>query len=213
MNQAKIQFRAVRPSDYSALSKIICDTWSYERICTPKTAKAMSKLYLASCLTNQTFTCVAQSQGEPVGIIMGKNESTHRTAPRYAFGQLTAALAMLVTKEGRSVLKTFEGFDDINKALFSENTQTFDGEVAFFAVRSDQRGTGVGKELFRRLRAAMEAQGIFDFYLYTDSTCNYGFYEHQGMQRICEKKVRLKAYQDKEMSFFMYGLHSAPQGT
>ncbi|MEG2989677.1 MAG: N-acetyltransferase, partial [Oscillospiraceae bacterium] len=64
-------------------------------------------LYLTSCLANQTYTCVALNDDVPVGIIMGKNEGTHRPSPRYALLQLAALLTMLVAKGGLRVLKTF----------------------------------------------------------------------------------------------------------
>ncbi|MEG1633933.1 MAG: GNAT family N-acetyltransferase [Oscillospiraceae bacterium] len=206
MEQSNIQYRAIRPSDYRALAKIICDTWHYEKICAPKTAEAMSMLYLSGCLANQTYTCVALKNGVPVGIIMGKNEKTHRKSPRYGLKQLTSVLSVLVRSEGRRVLKTFEGFDGINKGLFERCTEKFDGEVAFFAVRSDQRGAGVGRELFGRVQAYMKSEGISDYYLYTDTTCNYGFYEHLGMNRVGEKTFTIKAY-NKDMTFFMYAMH------
>ncbi|MEG1848630.1 MAG: GNAT family N-acetyltransferase [Lachnospiraceae bacterium] len=202
--QNTIQYRTIQPSDYEALEKIICDTWNYEKICNQKTAKILSKVFLASCLTNQTFTCVALKQDIPVGIIMGKNEKTHHMQIRYAWRQFAAIVEILVRKEGRRVLKIFEMFKHINQDLYRESGKEFDGELAFFAIDSRARGAGVGKELFHRLQNYMQSQNISDFYLYTDITCNYGFYEHQGMRRMCEKKYSPAAYTNKEMSFFLY---------
>lgn len=206
--RSDIHFREIQRSDYKALEKIIRDTWNYERYCSPKIAERMSKLYLASCLANQAFTCVAEKGGEAVGIIMGKNEKNHRMQIQYAIRQLGAAATMLCTKEGRQVFKLFYGIDKLDQALLAESGQDFDGELAFFAVGSDQRGTGIGKELFNRLLVYMKSQSIRNFYLYTDSTCNYGFYEHQGMKRIGEKKYSLKSHSDEDMLdtlFFLYG--------
>lgn len=39
------------------------------------------------------------------------------------------------------------------------------------------------KQDFNPLRRLSE-----NFYLFTDTSCNYGFYEHQGMVRRCEKE-------------------------
>lgn len=205
MEQPNLQFREIQPSDYAALEKIISDTWNYEGLCSPNVAKALSRVYLATCLANQTYACVALNKNEPVGIIMGKDQRQHRTPLRYALGQFTSILAMMVKKEGRRVLKLFSGYEEINKALLAQCPRQFDGEVAFFAVRSDQRGAGVGKALFQRLQAHMKAQGICNFYLFTDSTCNYGFYEHQGMERLCQKTHVLTDFSNKELEFFLYG--------
>ncbi|MEG0597758.1 MAG: GNAT family N-acetyltransferase [Oscillospiraceae bacterium] len=205
MEELELHYRTVRPEDYRALEEIICKTWNYERFCAPKTAARLAKLFLASCLANQTYTCVAVKGEEPVGVIMGKNEKTHRKSPAKILRQLGALLGMAIRKEGRKVLRQFGGYSEINRSLAAENTHVFGGEVAFFAVRGDQRGNGVGKELFARLRGYMQSQNIADFYLYTDSSCNYGFYNHQGMVPVCEKKCRMEAFGGREMSFFLYG--------
>ena len=44
-----------------------------------------------------------------------------------------------------------------------------------------------------------------EFYLFTDTSCNYGFYEHQGMKRRLEKKhvFNIKG-QQAVMNFFIY---------
>ena len=34
----------------------------------------------------------------------------------------------------------------------------------------------------------MKQEKLKEFYLFTDTSCNYGFYEHQGMKRRLEKK-------------------------
>lgn len=206
MEKNSIQFRPIVRADYDALEKIICDTWDYERFSSARAAKSLSRLNLASSLANQTYSCVAVSNGEPVGFILGKNEKTHRASPRHIMHLFISAITLLASRDGRYILKQFKGYNQINDELFSQNTHDFAGEVAFFVVRSDQRGTGVGKELFAGLQNYMKSQNISDYYLYTDSTCNYGFYEHHGLKRICEKKRRLKAYHNKEISFFMYGL-------
>ncbi|MEF9959614.1 MAG: GNAT family N-acetyltransferase [Niameybacter sp.] len=207
MSKNKIYFRPIQPKDYKALEQIISDTWNYERFCSSKTARKMARLYLASCLANQTFTCVAVNHEEPVGILMAKNEKTHCTALRHRFLQAFAILSMILSKEGRTVCKLFEGIDKLDQALLAESGRNFDGELAFFAVRQDQRGTGIGKALFQRGINYMHDENIQDFYLYTDSTCNYGFYEHQGMQRLGHRQHSLNPHKNETMSFFLYAYH------
>lgn len=205
MKKNHIEFREIRPSDYSALEQIISDTWDYERFCSQKVARKMSRLYLASCLTNQNFTCVAVNDGEPVGVIMGKDERNHRSKIRNNIRCLAAGIAILMSKEGRQVAKVFKSFETLDKELLKESGQLFDGELAFFAIRDDQRGLGIGKQLFDRVLSFMKSQSIKNFYLYTDATCNFGFYEHQGMERLNERSCNLNPFVDEEILFFLYG--------
>lgn len=205
MVKENIYFRKIKKSDYKALEKIIRDTWEYERFCSPKTAKQMAKLYLAGCLADQTFTCVAVNNEEPVGIIMGKNKKNFHAPIKFGLRLFFLTGTMLLTKERRQVSKIFDSFCKLDQSLLDGSRQNFDGELAFFAVRDNQRGTGIGKTLFQRFISYIESQDIKNFYLYTDVTCNYRFYEHQGMKRIGEKKHSLKPYSNEEISFFLYG--------
>ncbi len=200
-----IEFREIRSSDYSALEKIISDTWQYDRFSGPKLARQMSKLYLASCLASQTFTCVAVHNGETVGIVMGKNNKVDSVPMRYKIRQAMAVVSLLLTRKGRMVAKIFEGLDKLNEDLLKSGGQTFDAELAFFAVRSDQRGTGIGKELYLRFLDYLKTFEAEQFFLYTDSSCNYGFYEHQGLERLAEQEYSFKPYMNEEMTFYLYG--------
>lgn len=77
MNE-QIILREYQKTDHQALENIVREAWKYDRFCSPKTAAKMAKVYLSSCLTNQTFTKVAEINGEPVGIIMGKDIENHK---------------------------------------------------------------------------------------------------------------------------------------
>lgn len=210
MTPNQITYRPIQQEDYCSIEKIISETWNYREFCSEKMAAILSKLYLATCLCNQTFTCVALNNQEPVGVIMGKKEEVKGSNFKYILRQFSAVVQMLIRKEGRMVLKLFGGFDNINKELLERSHQKYQGEVAFFAVSKTQRGLGIGKELFNRVQNYMKHQGIKQFYLYTDTTCNYGFYEHQGMKRICESKQTIKARIDKEISFYLYAYSIEP---
>lgn len=213
MKKRNIEFREIRHSDYRALEKIISDTWNYERFCSQKTAKKLSRVYLASCLTGQDFTCVAVRDGVPVGVIMSKDERRHGARLGYSVRCLTAGIAMLMSKEGRRVSAMYKGIAVLDEELLTDSGQSFDGELVFFAIKDDQRGMGIGKELFDRALHFMKSRGIKNFYLYTDVSCNFGFYEHQGMKRLNERKYSLRPYINDEMMFFLYGCQIDPECT
>ena len=64
---------------------------------------------------------------------------------------------------------------------------------------------GLGRKLFQTVVDYMKSRGTSAFYLFTDTSCNYPFYEHLGLTRRCEKKqvVDVKGEQG-EMTFFLY---------
>lgn len=101
--------------------------------------------------------------------------------------------------------RLFSGVERINQALLSRCPQSYPGQVAFFAVDQPRRGMGLGKRLFQAVMDNMRQEGIGTVFLFTDTSCNYGFYEHQGMVRRAEQTQRIWLGQESgEMTFFVY---------
>ena len=102
-------------------------------------------------------------------------------------------------------MKTFESVNHIDKDLIKETGCTYEGEVSFFAVSSRARGKGIRKELFRSLLDYMKSQKLKNFYLFTDTSCNYGFYEHKSMIRRGQKETTFHINGEQtKISFFLY---------
>ena len=201
----QIIFRPIIKKDYLAIEKIIREAWHYDEFCTSKIAKLLSKIFLSSCLSNQTFTLVALLKEQPIGIIMGKNIKKHKCPFKYRVKQGFNIFNLLIRKEGRKTAKIFKAVNNIDKVLLQQTNQDYQGELSFFAIDAQYRGLGLGKELFNLLISYMQEQQINRFYLYTDTSCNYHFYEHLGMMRRVEQTHCFKINNEKNvMHFFIY---------
>ena len=188
MNQ-NIITRSYCDSDEKALADIIRKTWHYDDFGSPEAASRMAAVFLYSCLTSQTYTQVAELNGQPVGVIMAQNIQKHRCPFKYRLKLIQSILSLCRSKEGRTIIRTFKNISQIDRELLKNSGKDYPGEVSFFAVHDDCRGLGVGKLLFQNMLTYMKQEQIQDFYLFTDTTCNFGFYEHQGMKRRQEKKA------------------------
>lgn len=202
--EERIILRDYEKKDTPFLQDIIRKTWQYDRFCSPKTAERLSRLYLAACMANQTFMKVAEVGGRPAGVIMGKDCGAWKPSATGLLRQTAAALALLSGKEGRGVARAFSGINQVDKELLKESKKEYPGELSFFALDERYRGLGFGKKLFRALLDYMEQQKISRFYLYTDNSCNYGFYEHQGMRRCGQRSYQVPLAVENEMQFFLY---------
>ena len=205
--QNNVKLRELKKQDIPALEDVIRKTWDYDKFATPKTARKLAKVYLATCLTNQTYTRVAEVDGVPVGLIFGKDIEKHHCPLKYRLHQISALCGLLISKEGRGILNFYKGVDDMDSQLLKQCSKDYKGEIALFALAPEYRGLGIGKMLFHCLLAYMKSQSISDFYLYTDTSCNFGFYEHQGMVRQQQYKhlVKMKG-QKGEMEFYLYDM-------
>lgn len=200
-----ITFRPYRPADRAALTEIIRRTWNYDRFTSAEIAQRMARLYLDNCLCSQTFTRVAVQDGRAIGIIMAKNRRRHRLMPLRRLRWLTSFAAMTQSAESRAIMHFFGDVSTIDQTLLAESGRSYDGEITFFAIDATARGQGLGRRLFGAARQYLHEQGIQNCYLFTDTSCNYPFYEHLGLTRRAAHSRTLHAGGEAaEMTFFLY---------
>ena len=203
--EREIVFREFQKKDSKMIEEIIIEAWNYNDLCSSKTAHKMAKVFLSSCLTNQTYARVALLDNQPIGVIMTKDIKSHKCPLKYKLKQAFAIISLYLSKEGRNTSKIFSNVDEIDKELLKECKKEYEGEVAFFAISSKARGKGIGKKMFSDMLEYMKLQNINNFYLFTDTSCNYGFYEHQGMHRCAEKSQSFVIKgKEAKMTFFIY---------
>ena len=67
------------------------------------------------------------------------------------------------------------------------------------------RGYGIGKKLFKAMIHHMKKENVNSIYLYTDTDCNYKFYDHQGMDCRIEKDYSYEFHNTEyDMKLFIY---------
>lgn len=204
---SEIIFRKFKRKDRKAIWQMISEAWKYEEFASTKVAKKLAKVFLSSCLTNQTYTQVALADEIPVGVIMGKNNESCKCSLLYKISYAFSVFRLMLSKEGRKTSKIFSEVHDVDKRLLyeQEKKKSYQGELVFFVVSSKARGMGIGRQLFERFKNYMEESHVKRFFLFTDTSCNYGFYEHHGLKRKGEKAFAMEAGGKKaEMTFFIY---------
>ena len=197
--------RPFKNSDRPAVEQIIRDTWGYDQFCSDKTAAKLARLFLNACLAEQTFNQVAVQNGVPVGVIMGKNNQKKRQTLMERLRLMRDALSLVIRADGRLAAKIFWGVNGVDKVLLDECGEKYDGELAFFAISKECRGQGLGRRLFEGAVDVMRREKINRFFLFTDTTCNYHFYDHVGMNRCVEKTQTIHvAGEQANTTFFLY---------
>ena len=201
----QIKLREYQTQDFEALEAIIRETWHYDDFSSPKTAIQLAKVFLSSCLTNYTFSRVAVVDGTVAGIILVNQIAKHKCPLSNRLLQIKSILSLYSSKEGRDASKIFSSVNGIDQQLRNETNRTYPAELALFVVSSSCRGNGIGKMLFRSALDYMRQEELEEFYLFTDTSCNYGFYEHQGMIRRGQKETTFHINGEQaKMSFFLY---------
>lgn len=86
----KLTYRKIRKSDKEAVKRIINESFClYSYVDNKSVLDSFLNVYLYSCLSEATFTCVAEIDGKVIGVIMGNAKNDYHMGEH-----LTPILAM-----------------------------------------------------------------------------------------------------------------------
>lgn len=198
-------YRPYESADYPTLVSIVKDTWHYERMASPHIAELLAEVFVSSCLCNATHSIVAQIDGEVAGIILLKDIARHRCSVGDRWRQVGTIGRLLMHREGRKVMRVFRNVSSVDERLLGEVDTEYRGEIALFVLDSRYRGRGIGKALYERAVTYMQFRDLEPFYLFTDTSCNYRFYERQGLRRRAWRGETVQVDgRAQGMTFFVY---------
>lgn len=94
-------------------------------------------------------------------------------------------------------------YHEANRAMYTKYAQrnTPDGEIRFLAANPDHKKKGIGTFLLHELARREANKEIF---LFTDTNCNYQFYEHRGFERVGEQEIVLKLSAGVSLKCLLY---------
>ena len=78
----------------------------------------------------------------------------------------------------------------------------FTGHIELLIVKKEAQGLGVGKALVDGFISYAVHGNENAVYVQTDTLCNYGFYEHQGFERLDSTEIALNG--DDQITLFLY---------
>lgn len=202
-----VVYRPFKKEDVEFLVSVIIDSWNYEKMFSKKVSYHFAHTFLYFELIRKSFSQVAEIDAKPIGIIIGDVKKESRSFKNYLYYPKLVwhAIHLLLSKEGRNVLLKYAGdVTSLNNKMIKEQNEKFDTEVALFAVSPQAQGLGVGSTLYKYFLDTLKKKKLNKFYLFTDTTCNFGFYEHKGLKRVSAVKKYVKPPVNKEIEFFLY---------
>ena len=203
----EIMFRPLKKSDFPQIRIIMEDAWDLGQYF----KEDKSKVFLINAFMHMVFIApnyveVVEYNDEVVGFLCGRiNKCKKRINYRHLIASLYNAMRSNFTKDGKMMLRNFQGMQKVYSQLLKETKNKYDGELSFFAVHSKCQGLGIGKQLHDNFLLYCRNQGVQKIYLYTDELSNYGFYDHNGFTRFAELPITYKFYSgQKDIKVFIY---------
>lgn len=203
-----IIYRCVQKEDYPQLKALINEAFGFDDfISNPKFLNDVLEIYLQECILSSTYSQVAVCEQKIIGIILGSAKSDSRSLRKihnYRSYILTGLKLIFSTSENKQALKEYSKISTTYKEFLKGRNNQFGGCLQLFIVSKEARGLGLGKTLLARLLTYMKQLNVASFYLYTDTRCNYGFYDYHQFQRLETKQIYFKS-DDMTLDVFLYG--------
>ncbi|MBN2651567.1 MAG: GNAT family N-acetyltransferase [Spirochaetales bacterium] len=206
---SEVIFREIKKSDYPRIKELINEGFSIDKyISNTKVRQRCLNIYMQNCLIESSYSCVAEKDNKVIGIILGsaKGKVKYFSKIKLIFSALTNLLVLLLTpKVYKNILREFlKVLKSYNKLIHGSESQ-FQGSIDLFIVSKEARGLGIGKKLKENLEKYMTSENAKKIYLYTDNTCNYGFYDSQGFKRIGTNKIAMAINKEQlDIDVFLY---------
>lgn len=184
-----------RPMDWNDLDTVAA---CFDRVWPqgPALAGTPTALLVARYLTlhyleQSTWSNVAvTAEGDLAGITLARVVGRPTLFPQAHEEFLRTRALLLADPRGAATVTMFEDGFFVREGILEEDsdvTATTQAELELFMVNPDVRGAGVGGALWRQLLAALRSMGVRAFFLHTDSSCDFGFYDHKGLSRVAER--------------------------
>ena len=143
------------------------------RFASQRQRKNWQKVYLASCLANQRFSRIAEADGLPVGVILGKTSRTtivHSSIPNAPDPRSHPTSH---DERGKAVSQILSGNRwGGSKAFWNNVISLYKGEVALFALSRNIVDWDLESNCFTVCFSIYGSKGVPSFYLFTDTSCN-----------------------------------------
>lgn len=183
-----IIYRPIKKEDYEIVSQVLSNAFGLHRYLPNKKMLDLFRMqYLYGCLMEATYSQVAEENGKVIGVILGNAKKDYRVLQHLKYIRKYFGLQIRLKRYEKECAKGVEGYRDLHRIyadFLKKHKKEFDGVLTLFAINEESRGKGVGKHLLQGLLEYQKQHSVTHSYLYTDSTCNVGFYEHQGFRRL-----------------------------
>lgn len=184
-----VTVREFTKEDFEAVKAIVPPEW----LCAEGTAEeveAHRELMVAEELVLSTYRMVAEEDGRLLGLSLGRPAGTAPAdAARWRAVMERAQAVMTTGSPWARAEAAYEASLPGMQARLKEQAgarMSQDNEYTLFFVSPDARGKGAGSALVRRWEEELRGLGQQSYYLFTDSTCTYEWYDAHGYERIAE---------------------------
>lgn len=184
---AEIAIRDLQRSDYEVLSKIIDDEWRFN-LYSKKYGQEIATFYLIQCANGSNVAKTLLVDGEPCGILILKEMPGEKVDLSEEYRNYKESLEHQVDTFEQCE-RDMDEFDRVYNEFASKYKRPEWAELGLLILSDKHKGLGLGRRLIDEARRCASERGMTGLFFYTDTDCNFGFYDHMGAVRIGQEDI------------------------
>ena len=200
---SEIIIREAIPEDIPAIKDTVRDVWDWEEVFeSDELLNACIALYFSPVLHEATFGRVAVLDGKVVGVVFASVEG-EPPGYKHLLEDLSPYILTLLQStdsDRKSIFDYITKTSNVYRELISGVEEQYDGTLEFLALSESAQGKGIGKKLWLEAKSYFEEKNASRIYLYSDSECNFEFYDSQGFKKRREREICFDFDGEKEIS-------------
>ena len=180
----EVVYRTPTEADIDEIGSLVSSVWPMSK--NGEARLEAGVLDYAHMTIRTTFALVAEFNGHVIGYIAARAGSPEPEIEKH-WSNLYDETFKKIEEASKDVASDLAGFYEFeeraHKQMLKDLSDDTTFELVLFAVSQEARGRGVGSTLLGRAVDYLKSQGASSMFLYTDSTCNWQYYENRGMER------------------------------
>ena len=184
-----VTYRPVDESDLPALAEVLRGIWHTDAP-TEEYASLEALHDVLDCLSWSTFAIVAEVDGEAAGVCCANTGANRGNGNFARWGERRDEVAQRLRETDPAAAARYRTYLDasyaVNKGLIADAGIAREAEIVLLAIGPHARGLGIGRTLIMRATEHLHEAGAPGAFLFTDTDCDWGFYEHLDLVRAAE---------------------------
>lgn len=202
----EIKLRMMQETDYEAILKMVITTWDYRSWVPKNLVEPMAGYFLSDLLQKSDHITVVTVDEKVAGICAGDILEYTKIQRFSAQKKTNALIEILCYTEKDSIFEKYIETMQLDQELLKKSGQEFGGSLNLLLVDQKYRGLGLGQKIYADFCQYLQKNQITSFYLYTDDSSDYGFYEHHGLKKLVEKRFYWSEGDEETVeTYYLYG--------
>lgn len=203
------KLNTLNEEDYKTLSHLIVDTWLEQEVDNLEEINAMTDFLINTLLLTSSEIFIARDSEKIVGVIAATLTQNLLETSKIRRRQLTSLSFIINHGIPTTLLDYYLETLKLNEDLLQQANKEFDASLNFLILDKTYQGKGIGNKLYQLFIDYLKKQNAKTFFLWTDSSSNYQFYDKKGLSRLVEKSMSYQSGNEDETheeieEFYLY---------